>query len=237
MWMRLEWVWRCGARWARGPKVGFLVLGILALLLPGSSADAVTIETAVTSFTGDDSAARIILDDATAGSGDILVTVEAIVGVADIRGVFFDVGLDVSELAGLSAIGTSVDSFQSGDVIDLGLGSNLHGGGSPCSCDFGVAIGTPGIGMDDFLAVSFTLSHDTLDLTLSMFFEQSVGVRLTSVGPDSWDREGSSKLGGVMPVPEPSTAAMLGLGLAALSLGSRRRWCMNWSGPAASPLP
>lgn len=105
-------------------------------------------------------------------------------------------------------------------VIDLGGGNNLNGGGSPCPCDLGVEIDSPGIGSDDFQQVTFTLSHDIEDLTLDLLSDQVVGIRATSVGAEGSARNGSSKLLGV--VPEPSTALLVGLGLVALSARGRR---------------
>ena len=104
-----------------------------------------------------------------------------------------------------------------------GGGSNLQGGGSPCPCDLGIEIGSPGLGHgDDYQSVTFTLSHASLDLDVSLFQGQSFGVRATSVGDVDGSREGSSKLIGV--VPEPSTALLALLGLSGLaSIGRPRR--------------
>jgi len=214
-------------RWNSDRRVisGWLAATLLLLAqLSAGSAAAMTIETLTTPFTGDDSTVRVLLDDAAADTGQIQVTLEVVEGIADLRGVFFDLTLDDALLSGLSAIDSPyVTSFAYGDMINLGHGSNLNGGGSPCPCDFAVEIGRQGLGVDDLQSVTFTLAHDSVDLDLSMFFEENVGVRVTSVGTEGGSREGSSKLSGAFPIPEPSTGLLLGLGLAALSLCVRRQ--------------
>ncbi len=201
-------------------------LAALFVLLGVQPAAAATIETLLTPFAGhpDYVEARIVLDDAAGDPGEIQVTVEITQGLGDIRGVFFDVALDSADLSGLFAYGSPyVTSFAYGDVCNLGFGSNLHGGGSPCPCDFGVEIGTPGMSTDDIQTVTFTLAHHSLLLDLGLFYEQSVGLRLTSLALEVEGREGSAKLKGMFPVPEPSTGLLLGLGLCAMALHGRHR--------------
>jgi len=196
--------------------------GLLACAVLGTAADApaLSFETLATPFTGSDTAVRITLTEA---GGDIVFTLSVEEGLADLRGVFFDIANDVL-LAGLSASGEFVTGFfATGDVIDLGHGGNLHGGGTPCPCDIGVELGTPGIGKDDIQSTSFVLSHNTESLSLADFSEQLIGVRVTSVG-DEDSREGSSKLRGTLPpIPEPSTALLLTLGVAGLAASRRPR--------------
>jgi hypothetical protein len=130
---------------------------------------------------------------------------------------------DDSVLEGITVTGPHVTDVEKFDVVNLGQGANLLGGGSPCPCDLGIEFGTPGIGNDDIQATSFVLSHPDLALSLSLFQNELVGVRVTSVGTGD-HREGSSKT--VAIVPEPTTGALLALGLAVLSAGRRRlrRW-------------
>jgi hypothetical protein len=195
-------------------------LGIPALiLLFAAAAGATSIDFTLMPFTGDPSEVEITLDDMAAGDGKIEIRVEVTQGVGDIRGVLFNI-TDDDLLDGLMITGDDVTGVKFRDVINLGRGANLYGGGSPCPCDIGVAIGLPGLrgGHDDLMSTTFVLMHETVDLDLSIFRDQLFGVRLTSVGDDC-DREGSTKLRGV--VPEPGTGLLLGAGLIALGARSR----------------
>jgi hypothetical protein len=202
-------------------QIGLLAAGACAFVGLASIANATTLSFGLDPFTGDPSGVLVTLDDTAAGAGNIQITVEVSVGVGDIRGVLFDVTDDVP-LEGLMVGGANVTDVRLIDVIDLGGGANLQGGGSPCHCDVGVEIGRPGLrgGSDDFSSTTIVLMHAVLELDLSIFDAQAFGVRLTSTGPDASHREGSSKLAGV--VPEPSTAALLAAGLAWLAGRPRR---------------
>lgn len=73
--------------------------------------------------------------------------------------------------------------------------------------DIGVQFGTAGIGEDDIRSTSFTLSSDAGPLTLDDLALQDFAVRLTSVGEEGGDRDGSLKLGGTAPeAPEVQPA-------------------------------
>lgn len=203
-----------------------LAVALLGSLLGSTNgARALSFDTLTEPFTGSDSAVRVILDDT---GGVITVTVTVTEGLADLRGVFLDIRDGVLfPLSSLQATGEYVTGFETGDVIDLGQGANLNGGGSPCPCDIGVLLGTPGIGKDDIQSTSFVLSLATGDpLDLGMFTDQRVGVRVTSVGLDEKGRDGSSKLVGTLPdtvpVPEPSPALLTAIGLGVLSVAGRR---------------
>ncbi len=115
--------------------------------------------------------------------------------IGDLRGVFFDVA-DESLLSTLKVNANSSDIRIGDDLIrDLGDGSNMNGlTGSDKGYDVGIEIGTAGIGKDDVLGYTFTLSSTARDLTLADFSQVDFGVRLTSVGMISGKRVDSSKL-------------------------------------------
>jgi hypothetical protein len=200
-------------------------------LLGGAvAAHATSVTTTAVPFTGADTSVSITL---TEDAGDIVVSLRVIEGLADLRGFFLNIG-DNSLLAGLNVIGNDVTDFaydtSGASLINMKKGNNLNGGGTPCPCDLAVSIGTPGIGKDDLLSTTFTLDAN-FDLTLDDFAEQLAGVRVTSVStfddpkdPKDGNRGGSAKLIATIPagtpVPEPSTAFLLGLGL--FALGARR---------------
>ncbi len=191
-------------------------LTFLAVLASAYSARATSVELIATPFTGDDTSVRILLDDA---GGNITVTLTVNEGLADLRGFYLNVDDGLS--ASLEDVtGDDVTHWEAGSVINLGHGNNLHGGGSPCPCDIGVALGTPGIGKDDLFSTTFLLDFYT-DVTLDDFAGEFVGVRVTSVGGEEDGREGSAKL--AVAIPEPSTAFLLVLGLGALSYAGRSR--------------
>lgn len=191
--------------------------GVVGLLALPSAAGAATITGSASPFTGSSLSASVEIDDA-ADPGNLVITLSVDDGgnIGDLRGIFFQVS-DESLLDGLSVSGDEVTSsaFSADNVINLGEGSNLNGGGSPCFCDIGIEFGSPGIGKDDIQSVTFTLSHDSESLDISLFEDQDFGVRATSVGDAGGSRNHSSKLIGV--VPEPSTAILMLLGLAGLA--------------------
>lgn len=173
---------------------------------------------AAETFTGAPLSVSIDVDSATEpGNLVITLSVDGDDVIGDLRGVFFQVS-DESLLGGLSVVGKGITSsqFAANGISNLGKGSNLNGGGTPCPCDIGIEIGTPGIGRDDFQSVTFTLMHASESLDGGFLNQQDFGVRVTSVGDLDGKREGSSKLIGV--VPEPTTAILMLLGLAGLTV-------------------
>lgn len=206
------------SRWARS------LVGLAAMVLLATSAHATLVDATASPFTGDPIEVSIRIDDESE-PGHLVITLE-VAGedrIGDLRGFFAQVA-DESLLDGLSVSGDQVTGsrFAANDVINLGGGSNLNGGGSPCPCDLGVEIGDPGTGRgDDYQSVTFTLMHASVALTTALLDGQDFGIRVTSVGDVYGRRGGSSKLVGI--VPEPSTSLLAGFGLALLSRVGRRR--------------
>lgn len=202
-----------------------LLLAAAALVLTAAgNASATSFQATASTIFGPPIEVILTVDDA-AVPGSLVITLEvsgAGSTIGDLRGFFTHVSNE-SLIDGLSIEGASVTStsFLSNSVIDMGTGSNLIGSNSPCPCDLGVDLGTPGVGQDDLQTVSFTLSHSTEALDVSLLSGQSFGVRVSSIGNMGDDcRDGSSKVVGV--VPEPGTALLIGLGLAGLSAARPR---------------
>ncbi|MCP5364452.1 MAG: hypothetical protein H6905_04355 [Hyphomicrobiales bacterium] len=126
---------------------------------------------------------------------------EADGAIGDLRGLFFHVA-DPSVLEGLSVTGDDVtdSAFSADRVSNLGNGCTMKGEADPF--DAGIEIGSQGMSADDIQSTSFTLAHDSLDLSLDMIMGQEFGIRMTSVGTEDDGREGSLKLVGTA---EPSS--------------------------------
>ncbi len=203
-------------------------------------------------FTGDNAAVDFKLYDI---GDEILfqVDVDVDTNIADITGVFFDINEDLFAttygiplehsdftISGAQVSGGANNTNSIGNV-------NLNGGGGPGDLDFALTIGAGGRSNqgtpDDFASTAFTLSHNSVDLGLDLFLDQTFGTRLQSVGAN---REGSSKLTGTSSssiyhannnddnpnndpenqpreIPEPTSLAGLGLVAGAFITSRRRR--------------
>ncbi len=115
--------------------------------------------------------------------------------IGDLRGFFLNIE-DESLLNGLSVTGDEVtgSQFDANNVSNLGHGVNMNGEAG--EFDLGILLGTNGISQDDLQQVSFTLGHESENLSVEDFAGESFGVRLTSVGDEDGEREDSLKLTG-----------------------------------------
>lgn len=102
-------------------------------------------------------------------------------GVADIRGLFFNLA-DDSLVNSLSAEGADLSDQDYGNVSSFKNGNNVKGGGrSPY--DVGMDFGTSGIGKGTVDSTSFVLSSTNgEDLTLDLIANIEFAARLQSVG-------------------------------------------------------
>jgi len=210
---------------ALAPIVGLALMASLPGTASAGSADA-----SPSAFRGATGASvRVMVDDATApGSLQITLELEENGYIGDLRSFYAHVS-DESLLAGLVVSGAGVTGWRAGAnaVRSVGKSTSAMADGSPCNCDLGIALGTPGWKTDDIRSITFTLSHVSENLDISLLDGQSFAIRVNKVGQVGGRRRGKSKLGGVLAssvtvAPEPTTAVLMMLGLAGLASVGRR---------------
>ncbi len=202
--------------------IRFLVTTLF--LAVAGAASATVIQATATSYTGGPLEVTLQADDA-AIPGDLVITLSISgpgAAIGDLRGFFLHV-VDESLVSGLSVSGPDVtgSAFLANAVSNVTSGKYFNGIKMPCPCDLGVEFGTPGIGLDDLQQVTFTLSHATAALDVSFLANQQFGLFVGNFD-NGVNRDGASKLLGV--IPEPGAALLMGLGLVGLSsAGTRAR--------------
>ena len=129
-------------------------------------------------------------------------------------------------ISGLSVVGYNNRASQFGENR-IGRAARSRGLGQPgsaCPCDFGLKFpartGT---------SVTFTLTHETVDLTLGLFYGQDFAVKAAKIRTENGSGKSkgikSAILQGQVPnvIPEPTTAVLMVLGLGGLSYAGRAR--------------
>lgn len=210
----------------------FSLIG-LALTL-GTAASAATISAPLSSTYGPALTGSITIDDG-ADPGNLVITARVDAASGDVRGVLAQVANE-SLLGGLSIIGADSRAvrFDANDVGKSGKSRGVSRSGSACPCDFGIRFpaktGT---------TVTFTLHHASQALTIALFYGQDFavqasGLRLANtLNRSSSEGHGYGRGRGIRhallegriptPIPEPSTALLMALGLSGLSWAGRAR--------------
>ncbi len=186
---------------------------VLVVLLAQASLSEASFTVDMNEFTGTDMIGRATFEQI---GNDIKVTLTTVQepghpNTGDWAAFWFNLS-DDSLLGGLSVVGADVTAHDfSGSVGSVGgNNNNLNGGGSPGLMDAGIAFGQSGSSGRLLEVTMFTLSHPN-GLTLSLFDNQTIAGRLQSVGAAPGGGGGSSKIVGTAVVPEPASAALMGI--------------------------
>lgn len=214
----------CKTRYLPWKRLGWILA--VAALAGAGTAQANTIMFELTDFTGDNAAIDITLNDSINPSAITVTTAvdsSATGNIGDIRGIFFNL---------INDPGLTLGDISGADITDKETNTSNTGGGNVVNpagpFDFGLEIGTPGIGSDDIQSTTFLIDDVGGLLTLADF--GTFAGRLTSVGPAGSTRSGSSKLTGDpgepgVSVPTPSAFLLFAsaIGITGLLIGMRRR--------------
>ena len=209
-------------------KLSSLLFSSALLFGLAASAGAATVTAPANSIKGKPVAGSITIDDAI-DPGNLVITLNLDAIKGNVRGFLAQVA-DESLLAGLSVVGGDEKSFHF-DANNIGkskMGRGNSGAGTACPCDLGI-----GFSAKSGTTVTFTLTHETQDLTVGLFYGQDFAIKANGVKVASATRGGRGYANGVgssvlegripNPIPEPATATLMALGLAGLSYAGRAK--------------
>lgn len=204
---------------------------LLSVIGLASAASAATISAPLSSTYGPALTGSITIDDGI-DPGNLVITAQVDAAKGDVRGVLAHIANE-SLLDGLSIVGASKRAvrFDANDVGKAGKSRGLGQPGAACPCDFGIRFSAK-----TGTTVTFTLTHETQDLTIALFYGQDFSVQASGLRIEnevSRGRNGYGRGHGIRhavlegripnPIPEPSTALLMALGLGGLSYASRGR--------------
>ncbi len=209
-------------------KLSSLLFSSALLFGLATSAGAATVSAPANSIKGKPVTGSITIDDAI-DPGNLVITLNLDAIKGNVRGFLAQVA-DESLLAGLSVVGRDEKSFHF-DANDIGKskkGRGKSGSGTACPCDLGI-----GFSAKSGTTVTFTLTHETQDLTVGLFYGQDFAIKANGIKVASATRGGRGYANGIgssvlegripNPIPEPATATLMALGLAGLSYAGRAK--------------
>lgn len=204
--------------------IASLLTSILVLIGLASSAGAAVITAPATSGGSRPINGTLTIDDGI-DPGNLVITFALDAASGDIRGFLAQIA-DESLISGLSVVGYNNRASQFGENR-IGKAEKSNGLGQPgsaCPCDFGLKFPA-----QTGTSVTFTLTHATVDLTVSLFYGQDFAVKaakiMTENGPGKSKGIKTAILQGQVPnvIPEPTTAVLMVLGLGGLSYAGRAK--------------
>jgi hypothetical protein len=197
-----------------------LLASFLVLLGLSTAAGAATVTATATSTGRHPIDGTLTIDDGI-DPGNLVITFDLDVPRGNIRG-FLAQFADESLISGMSVVGypNRASQFREDRIGKAAKSRGLGQPGSACPCDFGLKFpartGT---------SVTFTLTHETEDLTLALFYGQDFSVKASKIRLEDLNSKGKPRsLKNVIlegrvpsPIPEPTTAVLMALGLGGLS--------------------
>lgn len=204
----------------RASHIRSLITSLLVLIGLSTAAGAATVTATATSTGSHPVDGTLTIDDGI-DPGNLVITFDLDVPQGDIRG-FFAQFADESLISGLSVVGLPNRSsqFREDRIGKAAKSRGLGQPGSACPCDFGLKFPA-----QTGTSVTFTLTHETEDLTLALFYGQDFSIKASKIRLEELGSNGKPRglktviLEGQVPnpIPEPTTAVLMVLGLGGLS--------------------